>query len=247
MTSEIEDNNFVSQDRKTVLEKRLDALRSRRRIYFNLDKMPLIGVIIVVIAPILYYFSIVSSLIFKVILLYGFSFIVFPIISPQRKIDVEILDIENELDLIGISDDSIEKRTEKQFKLHQLELKKYYDQTLRQSSWIFYVGLICILAGFIIIGITLYLFSISFASIETSEQIILVSLGVVGTILADFVGVIYIKMYSETIKSLTEFHNRLVTTHFLHFGNFLIGKIDDQSLREKTLAEIASNLAKHKL
>jgi hypothetical protein len=49
-------------------------------------------------------------------------------------------------------------------------------------------------------------------------------------------------MHSETIKSLTEFHNRLVLTHHLHFGNFLAAKIANENLRESTLANIASSL-----
>lgn len=49
-------------------------------------------------------------------------------------------------------------------------------------------------------------------------------------------------MYSETIKSSNEFHNRLATTHHLHFSNFLLSKIENDVLREETLAIIMRRL-----
>ena len=36
---------------------------------------------------------------------------------------------------------------------HSVELKRYYDQTLRQGAYIFWVGVSCLFAGFAIIGI----------------------------------------------------------------------------------------------
>ena len=51
------------------------------------------------------------------------------------------------------------------------------------------------------------------------------------------------KMFSEIMKSLTEFHNRLVTTHHLHFGNFIVAKIADENVRDKSFAAIAAALA----
>jgi hypothetical protein len=177
-------------------------------------------------------------------LLYGLALLLFSGLRPTSNLEIEIRDIENELDLLSIKDTSIEQRAEKLFKLHQFELKKYYDQTLRHGAWIFYTGLACIVLAFVIIGITLYLVVSSSTAKEFSEKIVIASLGAVGAVLSNFIAVIYLKMYSETIKSLTEFHNRLVLTHHLHFSNFLTAKITDKTLREKTLAEIASNLAK---
>jgi hypothetical protein len=50
-------------------------------------------------------------------------------------------------------------------------------------------------------------------------------------------------MFSETINALTGFHGRLVSTHHLHFGNFLAAKIDDDRLRNQALAEMARALS----
>lgn len=174
-----------------------------------------------------------------------------------RLIKTEIQSIENELDLMSIKESSREQRAEKLFKLHQIELKKYYDQTLSHSQWIFWVGLLCIFLGFAIIGITLY-FVIStspldyvFYSIsekkELPQKIIVSSLGAIGAILSNFIAVLYLKMYSQTIKSLTEFHNRLVITHHLHFGNYLVSRIDNNDKREETLYQYILKLPDIKL
>ena len=176
----------------------------------------------------------------------GFAFLIIPLISyPISRSEESIKEAQNELDLLTMSITSIEERAEKQFKLHQIELKKYYDQTLRHSSWIFVIGILAILFGFGIIGISIYLVINLSGSNELENKLIIASLGAIGTILSNYIASIYLKMYSETIKSLTEFHNRLVYTHHLHFGNVLASKVRDDTLRNKTLSEIAINLASH--
>ncbi len=155
----------------------------------------------------------------------------------------EIRDTKNELDLLSISVDSIQQRAEKLFKLHQFELEKYYTQALRQSARIFLVGIFSILVGFAIIALTFYLVGFRFGDQATQARIIIASVGAVGTVLANFIGAVYVKMFSETLKSLTEFHNRLVLTHHLHFGNFLSAKISEEKKRDETLAKMASALA----
>jgi len=242
MTDEMKRNKELIYERKVILNEYLKALRTHYAKRSQRNKISLVSALILFIGSPIFYFLTNNN--FSIIFFfYGFIFLLIPIFYSAREIEMEIRDIENELDLLSISEDSIEQRAEKQFKLHQLELKKYYDQTLRHSSLIFFVGLICLILGFAIIGFTLYLVFSSSVAIGISEKIILATLGGIRAILSNFIGIIYIKMYSETIKSLTEFHNRLVLTHYLHFGNFLIGKITDQNLREKTLAEIASKLA----
>jgi hypothetical protein len=64
-----------------------------------------------------------------------------------------------------------------------------------------------------------------------------------GGVLANFIAVIYLRMYSATVTSVGGFHQRLVTTHHLHFGNFLTAKIEATGLRDKALAEMATRLA----
>jgi hypothetical protein len=161
--------------------------------------------------------------------------------QKSRELGDEILDIDNEIDLLTIQPGSEERRAQKLFQLHSMQLKQYYDQALTQGSYIFWVGLVCILLGFGVIAATFWLLRES--SIGTSEQIVIAALGSVGGILANFIALIYLRMHAETVRSTTEFHNRLVLTHHLHFGNFLVAKIQNRGLRERTLGSIASALA----
>ncbi len=164
------------------------------------------------------------------------------VISSLRRTSneyiTELQEVENELDLLSISHSSLEERSEKLFKHHHFELKRYYDENLKQSSWIFVVGIACILIGFAIIGITLY-FLIANSSNELENKIIVASVGAIGAILSNFIAVIYLKMHSEAVKSLTEFHNRFVNTHHFYFGNFLLSKIQSEDKREDALVELA--------
>jgi len=152
---------------------------------------------------------------------------------------VVIQDARNELALLSTDIESSESRAELLFKNHEFELKKYYDQTLAQAGWIFKTGIACIFLGFVIIGVTFQLIG----SGEDSEKIITAVVGSIGVISTNFIGVIYIKMYSESMKALTGFHNRLVSTHHLHYANFMGSKIKDEKLREKTISEISIALA----
>ncbi|PEC09607.1 TRADD-N-associated membrane domain-containing protein [Bacillus toyonensis] len=178
-----------------------------------------------------------------VILMVMFTFVfvysVFqPLSRPSMVYIVELQEIENELDLLSISHSSLEERSEKLFKHHHLELKRYYDENLKQSSWIFIVGIACILIGFAIIGVTMY-FLIANSSNELENKIIVASVGAIGAILSNFIAVIYLKMHSEAVKSLTEFHNRFVNTHHFYFSNFLLSKIQNEDKREDAFIELA--------
>ncbi|WP_254661716.1 TRADD-N-associated membrane domain-containing protein [Bacillus wiedmannii] len=161
-----------------------------------------------------------------------------PLIRPLTVYIVELQEIENELDLLSISHSSLEERSEKLFKHHHLELKRYYDENLKQSSWIFIVGIVCIGIGFVIIGVTLY-FLIANSSNELENKIIVASVGAIGAVLSNFIAVIYLKMHSEAVKALTEFHNRFVNTHHFYFSNFLLSKIKNEDKREDAFVELA--------
>lgn len=124
---------------------------------------------------------------------------------------------------------SYEERADKQFKLHQKELKRYYDQSLKHSTMIFVVGIGTMFIGFVIIGVTAY--SVTRIDIESTSLIV--------GIFANFIAVIYLRMYSSNSESIRDSHNRLVKTHRIHFGHFFASKIAETINREKTYHELA--------
>jgi hypothetical protein len=176
-------------------------------------------------------------------LIYAVMFLAaaFAVNVGQAKQDME--DILSEIDLKNIGLEEREKRAQKLFQLHQRELKRYYDQSLAQGLWIFLVGIVCLTLGFVVIAITLYEIFVN-SSATVADKIIIGVVGAISGILTNFIAAIYMKMFGDTVKSATEFHNRLVATHHLHFGNFLISKIDDNKLRDEALAEVSRAIAK---
>jgi hypothetical protein len=131
-----------------------------------------------------------------------------------------------------------QQRAERLFKLHQIELKKYYDQALNQSRWVFYVGLGCLALGFLIIW-GAYRIVIGHDINGTAQKTVVAVVGAIGSLLSSFIGAIYIRMYTETLKSLTAFHDRLVKTHHMHYGAYLVAKINNMELRNRTFSQMA--------
>ncbi|PFZ52778.1 hypothetical protein COL68_25455 [Bacillus wiedmannii] len=234
-------------DRKSVLENRRSELKNimARKKRKN-GKYILMAIICLVIAVISFFLSpqlfradpLMGPITYIGFFVYSITFAAFPILRVSSEYVIEIQEIENELDLLSISHSSLEERSEKLFKHHHFELKRYYDENLKQSSWIFVVGIACIIIGFVIIGVTMY-FLISNLSNELENKIIVASVGAIGAILSNFIAVIYLKMHSEAVKALTEFHNRFVNTHHFYFSNFLLSKIQNEDKREDALVELA--------
>jgi len=169
--------------------------------------------------------------------------IVFAMLRRQRIADLrqEILEIDNELDLLSI-DDAPEERAHRLLQMHGVELQRYYDQTLRQGSSIFWVGIGCLAFGFATIATAIWAVSAG-AFTTVTEQVVVAVLGAVGGALANFIAVIYLRMHSAIASSTAAFNNRLVATHHLHFGSFLVSKIDDRGARDGALADMARGLA----
>lgn len=152
----------------------------------------------------------------------------------KERVNEEIKEVSDELDYLNSENQSEEIKSEKKFKMYQNELQKYYSQNLSHSQKIFWVGIISVILGFGIIGYTLWIIS-SNEKIDNSIQLMIT--GGIGGILSNFIGVVYLKMYSETLKVLTEFHNKLVYTQNLHFTNCLLAKVDTKELKEEILKE----------
>jgi len=176
-------------------------------------------------------------------LMLGVGFAVIAVLNYSRLSDrqQETRELRDQHDLHDLLDEERERRAQKQFQVHSHQLRRYYEQALRQRGVIFSIGVLCIGAGFGIIisaGLLIWL-----SDAELSEQIVVASLGAVGGILGNFVAVMYLNMFKETIKSIGAFHDRLVFTNHLHFANVLAAKVTDDTMRDGVLAEMAQAMA----
>lgn len=154
----------------------------------------------------------------------------------------EIYRKEANLDLRGALHGD-EQNAFKLFQVNSSELKRYYDQALKQRALVFSLGIFCILGGFIVIGVTMYVLVYSLGSASLAEKLVVGGLGVVGGILANFIAVIFLHMFRAIVTSMVDFHNRLVLTNHIYFGNLLLARVGDSQLREETLSKLALALS----
>jgi hypothetical protein len=152
----------------------------------------------------------------------------------------EIAELKERLELRDLLDDE-ERRAFRLFQIHNLDLKRYYDLALAQRRFIFGLGSFCILLGSGVAVTALILLGDDNASDQ--QKLLISGIGAVGAILANFVAVIYLRMFRDTVQSMNTFHNRLVATHHLLFGNLLAARIGDRAMRDETLAAMAASVA----
>jgi hypothetical protein len=163
-----------------------------------------------------------------------------PLVSGRLTgIRNEIAELKERLELRGLLDEE-ERRAVRLFQLHNLDLKRYYDLALGQRRVIFGLGTFCIALGSGVAVTALIL--VGEGSTSSQQKLLISGIGAVGAILANFVAVIYLRMFRDTVHSMNTFHNRLVATHHLLFGNLLAARISNPAKRDETLAAMASSI-----
>lgn len=125
-------------------------------------------------------------------------------------------------------------RAEKMFRMNQKQLMRYYDMNLAQTKFLSGLGIMMIIFGIVIVGITLYM------SIETDKVLLVV--GSLSGIVVDFIGAVFIKMYTKNIEAAVKFHAKFAESNNLLLANSIANKIEDVKIRETTLSEISKNI-----
>lgn len=118
-----------------------------------------------------------------------FVFLAYLLRTRVSYSEQEMKELRDQQDLRELLQEPRERRAQKQFQVHSHQLRRYYDQALRQRSVIFWIGMLCILAGFGIIVAAGLLITERDAAL--SEQIVVAALGAIGGILANFIAVVY--------------------------------------------------------
>lgn len=224
------------------LEARLAGLRQRKRRLKQARNLSLAVALLIVTYLIIQKLD--NGSITSVVTFYGLLFVGGGLVAASQisAIESESQEIGIALDLRQIDKGDTRTRPEKLFREHTFELKRYYDQTLSQGRTIYFVGLGCLLLGFAVIGASLWLV-IEGGKADSEEKVIVGVLGAIAGILADYIAVVYLRMFSETVRAVADFHRRFVVTHHLHFGNVLASMIEKDDLREQTLATMAQRIA----
>lgn len=238
----------ILEKREDYLKKRITAL-SKKGQWFLYPGICLLIITIVLslMADISFQYINLISIIISLSLIIGY----FGLSSRIRLKENEIKQIDLEQDIerldIEFKELKIDKEViyaEKTLRLHNDQLKKYYDLNLGQSKLIFRFGLFCIIIGFLIVLVTFYLIVDHFSVDQSTDKIITGTLGGIGAILSNYVAALYLKMSSNISESLNEFHNKLIETHKILIGNLVVSKINDKVLKENTYSEIAKLISR---
>ena len=122
------------------------------------------------------------------------------------------------------------------FKMNQKELMRYYDMNLAQTKFLSGLGIIMIIFGILIIVVSVVVYVYMDA-----DKIILLT-GNISGILIDFVGAVFIRMYTQNVEAAVRFHAKFAESNNLLLANSIANKIEDEKLREETLSEIARDI-----
>ena len=141
-----------------------------------------------------------------------------------------------EKEFAEIDPDKRALRAEKMFRMNQKELMRYYDMNLAQTKFLSGLGIMMIIFGILIVVASLYMYT----SFDSDKILLLV--GSLSGIVADFIGAIFIKMYTKNIEAAVKFHAKFAESNNLLLANSIANKIDDDKLREDTLSEISKNI-----
>jgi hypothetical protein len=139
-----------------------------------------------------------------------------------------------------------ERRAANLFFKHQVELKQYYDQTLRQNKQSFVVGIICVAFGLCAIVAVATLLLVHSDS-ATPAKLAAGGLGILSVLLTGFVARIYLRVYEGSATALGSFHDRLVNTNDYHFASLLISMIGPESDRMEGLSELARSISSRRV
>lgn len=127
-------------------------------------------------------------------------------------------------------------RAEKMFRMNQKELMRYYDMNLAQTKFLSGLGITMIIFGVLIVAASLYMYT----SLDADKVLLLV--GSLSGIVVDFIGAIFIKMYTENIEAAVKFHAKFAESNNLLLANSIANKIEDDKIREDTLSEISKSI-----
>lgn len=177
--------------------------------------------------------------------LYGATFLgaAYAARGRLRMVLEDLQDLDFDIDLQQFQVAPRESRAERILRIHQLQLRRYYDLNLVQSIWVFGLGAFCIILGVAVIAATLFLVSqpsvFTGETPDKTEKIIVAVLGGIGSILANFIGIVYLNMHASNAASMREFHDRLAEMQALLLGNLLASRIETDEQRETTLSDLA--------
>jgi len=143
---------------------------------------------------------------------------------------------KEEQEFSEITPDKRALRAEKLFRMNQKELMRYYTMNLTQAKFLSILGIVMIIAGMVIVLIS----CIIYISLESDKMLLII--GNTSGIIFDFIGAIFIKMYTKNLEAAVKFHVKFAESNNLLLANSIANKIENADLREQTLSDISKEI-----
>ena len=221
----------LEEERKRLLNRRSNGQTIYYALFATCILMPFL------IAAIIWKFSFTPSIVLPLI----YSCVPIALIpyvnALWRTNENDIQELDFQIDLHQYEATLREGRAEKVLRINNFQLRRYHDINLRQNTWVFCLGLFCILIGVAVIGVTFYL--VLYAAQTLDAKIITGVLGGIGALLTNFIAAIYLKMHASAVGNLSSFYTKLVDTNQTLFGNLVASRIENEDLRDMTLSKLA--------
>lgn len=158
-------------------------------------------------------------------------------LKEAKRIEQFEADARNEeKELAEIDPSKKALRAEKMFKMNQKELMRYYDMNLAQTKFLSGLGIMMVIFGVIIVITSLIMYVV----LETDR--ILLFVGNISGVIVNFIGAIFIKMYTKNVAAAVKFHARFAESNNLLLANSIANNIENEDLREQTLSELSKNI-----
>lgn len=113
---------------------------------------------------------------------------------------------------------------------------RYYTMNLTQTKFLSILGIVMILAGIVITLIS----CVIYISVESDKMLLVI--GNISGIVVDFIGAIFIKMYTQNLEAAVKFHAKFAESNQLLLANSIANKIENANLREQTLPDISKEI-----
>ncbi len=234
----IEDRRAQVAARTGVLEKEKIKLTEELRSVHRAQPINFIAIAVMCIALIVVVVVHLATLtLLGSILITVAVAVAFYLRSRDRELREELQDKFFEEELLRSGASPEESRAEELLRMYQVQLRRYYDLNLTQNTWVFAIGILCILLGVAVIATTIYLIATSPA--EWQVKTVLGLVGAVGSLMTNYIAAVYLRMNSATTTSLTTFHASLAATHQLFLANLLVARIEDPNLRWDALGQMS--------
>lgn len=127
-------------------------------------------------------------------------------------------------------------REGKMFRMSQKELMRYYNMNPAQTKFLSALGIMMIIFGILLVAESLYMY----LTMDADKAILFVES--LSGIAVDFIGAVFIKMYTKNIEAAVKFHAKFAEINHLLPANSIANKIEDDGLREETLSDISQSI-----